>query len=79
MSGGTRLRSLAPGQHSFEEMSKRWRAVGDTVSDLTDPGIEPQTSHTDSNVSTTDLNQVFSSTRTTLQFMFHSCTPANIS
>ena len=25
-SGGTYLRGLAPGQHSFEEMSQRWRA-----------------------------------------------------
>ena len=43
-----------PGQHSsirspgntapFEEMSQRWRAVGNTVSDLTGPRFEPQTS-----------------------------------
>ena len=30
---------LAPGQHSSEETSQRWR-----VSNLTDPGVEPQTS-----------------------------------
>ena len=36
---------LAPGQHSSEEeASQRWRAVGETASDLTGPGIEPQTS-----------------------------------
>ena len=27
---------------SFEEMSQRWRAVGNTVSYLTDPSLEPQ-------------------------------------
>ena len=41
---GANLRHLAPGQHSYEETSQRWRAVGDTVFDLTDPGIEPQIS-----------------------------------
>ena len=35
---------LAPEQHSSEETSQRWRAVGDTVSDSTGPRIEPQTS-----------------------------------
>ena len=39
----------------LEETSERWRAVGDTVSDLTDLGIKPQTSRTDSIVSTTEL------------------------
>ena len=29
---------------TFEEMSQRWRAVGSTVSDLTGPRFEPQTS-----------------------------------
>ena len=29
---------------SFEEMSQRWRAVGNTVSDLTGPRFEPQIS-----------------------------------
>ena len=28
----------------FEKMSQRWRAVGNTVSDLTSPRLEPQTS-----------------------------------
>ena len=39
-SGGAHLRGLAPGQNSFEETSKRWRAVGDTASNLTGLGIE---------------------------------------
>ena len=30
-SGGAHLRGLAPGLHSFEGLSERWRAVGDTV------------------------------------------------
>ena len=42
-SGGVRLRGLAPGQHSSEETMQRWRAVGNTVSGLTVPGIKPQT------------------------------------
>ena len=29
---------------SFEEMLQRWRAVGNTVSDMTDPKFESQTS-----------------------------------
>ena len=40
------LRDSAPGQHSTEKMSLRWRAVGNPVSDLAGPGIEPQTSRT---------------------------------
>ena len=37
--------SLRPGNTApFEEMSQRWRAVGNTVSDLTGPRFEPQTS-----------------------------------
>ena len=55
MSGGAHLRGLAPGHHSFEEMSQQWPAIDDTVSDLTEQGIEPQTSRTDSNVLTTEL------------------------
>ena len=42
------LRDVAPGQHSSEETSQRWRAVDDTVPAFTGPGIEPQTSRTDS-------------------------------
>ena len=30
---------LAPGQHSSEKTSQRWRTAGDAVSDLTGPGI----------------------------------------
>ena len=37
--------SLCPGSTApFEEMSQQWRAVGNTVSDLTGPRFEPQTS-----------------------------------
>ena len=37
--------SLWPGNTAlFEEMSQRWRAVGNTVFDLTGPRFEPQTS-----------------------------------
>ena len=34
-SGEAHLRDLAPGQHSSEETSQRWRAVDNTVPDLT--------------------------------------------
>ena len=35
--------SLRPGNTApFEEMSQRWRAVGNTVSDLTGPRFEPR-------------------------------------
>ena len=45
------LRGIAPGEHSCsEETSQRWRAVGDTVPDLSGPGIEPQTFRADSDV-----------------------------
>ena len=37
--------SLRPGNTApFEEMLQRWRAVGNTASDLTGPRFEPQTS-----------------------------------
>ena len=37
--------SLRPGNTAlFEEMLQRWRAVGNTVSDLTGSRFEPQTS-----------------------------------
>ena len=45
---GARHRGLAPEQHSYEETSQRWPVVCNTVSGLTNPEIEPQTSHTDS-------------------------------
>ena len=38
--------SLRPGDIApFEEMLQWWRAVGNTVSDLTSPRFEPQTSY----------------------------------
>ena len=40
ISASLRLGSTA----SFEEMSQSWRAVGNTVSDLTSPRFEPQIS-----------------------------------
>ena len=33
-SSGAHLRNSALGQQNFEEISQRWQAVGDTVSDL---------------------------------------------
>ena len=56
-SGGVPVSCLVPGLHSFEETLKRWPAVGDTVSDLTGPGIEPQTYRTDSYVLNDWLNR----------------------
>ena len=41
-SGGANRRRLAHGQHSFEDMWQRWRAISDTAFDLTDPGIKPR-------------------------------------
>ena len=49
-SGGIPLRGSAPAQHSSEETSQWWRLVGDTVSDLTDTGIEPKTFRAGNNV-----------------------------
>ena len=40
ISASLRTGNTAP----FEEMSQRWRAVGNTVSDLTSPRFEPLTS-----------------------------------
>ena len=60
---GNYLRGLAPGQHSSEETSQRWRAVGDVVSNLTDPGIKPRFSRTNTDVlptELTDLTYIFS-------------------
>ena len=58
-SGGTHLRGKASGQHNSEETSQRWRAVGDTISDLTGPGIEPQTFRSDSMCLTTKVTGRF--------------------
>ena len=55
---GAHLRGLAPGQHTSEESSQRWRVVGDTA-DLTDRGIESQTSRTDSVRLATELSAMF--------------------
>ena len=44
--GEAHIRGLTPGQHSSEETSQRWRAVGNnTVSALTGPGNEPDPPH----------------------------------
>ena len=48
--GEAHLRGSALGQHSFEEVSQRWEVVRNTVSDLTDQEIKPQTSRTDGDV-----------------------------
>ena len=58
-SGGAYLRGLAPKQHSSEETSQRWRAVDDTVYDLTVPGIKPQTSRPDRDTLITELTGRF--------------------
>ena len=58
-SGGVHLSGLAPGQHSSEETSQRWRAGDDNVSCLTGQGIKPQTRHTDSACLTTELTGRF--------------------
>ena len=49
-SGGAYLCGLGPEQHSSEETSQQWRAVGDMVSNLTHPEIEPRTFRADSGV-----------------------------
>ena len=41
---GPNPHGLAPEQHSSEETSHRWQAIGVTVSDFTSLGIEQQTS-----------------------------------
>ena len=50
---GAHLRGLAPGLHSSEETSQRWHCA-----DLTGPGIEPQTSRTESVRLTTELTAI---------------------
>ena len=57
--GGIHIRSLATGQHSSKETSQWWGTVGDTVCDSTDPGLEPQTFRTYSNVLTTELIPIY--------------------
>ena len=51
--GGILVRGLA--SDSFVETSLQWRAVANTAPDFAGPGIEPQTSRTDSNILTTEL------------------------
>ena len=43
---GAHLRVIAPAGNTapFKKMLQRWQAVGSTVSDLTDPELEPQAS-----------------------------------
>ena len=53
-----RFQSFTPGQHNSKETSQRWQIVGATVSDLTGPGIEPQTSRADSRVFTNCVNRL---------------------
>ena len=55
-SGRTHLHGLARGLHSFEETSQRLHCA-----DLTGPGIEPQTSRTDSLCAQPrkNLNEIF--------------------
>ena len=66
-SSGAHLCGLTPGQHSSKETWQRWRAVCDIVSDLTDPGIEPQIYRTDSDVLTSELT---SANSTSFFFLF---------
>ena len=47
-SGRTHLRGLAPGQYCSEKTSQQRRVFSETVLDLIGPGIEPQTSRSDS-------------------------------
>ena len=49
-SGEAHLHDLARGQHRCKEMLQRWRAVGNTVFDLTSSRIEAQTSCTNSDI-----------------------------
>ena len=57
-SGGINLRDLAPGLHSSEETSQRWRVIGDIVSDLTGPRIEPKTYRADDNIFSHNVNRL---------------------
>ena len=46
---GQSPRHCAGNTAPFEEMSQRWRVVGNTVSNFTDPRFEPQTSRSKAN------------------------------
>ena len=54
MSSGAHLCCFAPGQHISAE-TLQWRAVGDTVSNLSGSEIKPQTSRTNNVRLTTEL------------------------
>ena len=58
MSGRPHLHGLAPGQHSFEETSLRWRAVGEVAPDSSGQVVEPIISHADSESLTTTLTRL---------------------
>ena len=49
-SGGTHLLGFVSQQHSSVDTSQRSRAAGDTVSNFSGAGIEPQTLRNDSSV-----------------------------
>ena len=66
-SDGAHLRNLAAGQRSSEEVSQQRRVVGDTASDSTGPGIDPQI-FTDSVCSTTELTNYNQSENTKVLF-----------
>ena len=51
------LHGLAPGQHRFEETSQRLQTVGNIVSELTGPRIEPKTSRADSDAFNYSVNR----------------------
>ena len=57
-SGEVHLHGLAPGQHSAEETSQRWRDVGDCA-DLTGLEIKPMTSQTVSGACNHDPNILY--------------------
>ena len=59
-SGVAHLRGVAPEQHISKETLQRWQAVGDTLCDITDPGIERRTSRTNSDVRIDSSNGRFS-------------------
>ena len=48
---------------NFKNISQGWRVTGDTVSNLTGPRNEPQTSRSDSNVVAIELNRPVKSIR----------------
>ena len=67
---GAHLCGIAPGQHSSDETWRRWRAVGSTAYNSSGPGIEPQTSHDDSDVIKPNANRQVSVAKTTYKPVF---------